>query len=147
MFKYNILLCDVAEFEDCRYPLIDSILRLTQRKKSNSVRSSKLGGHTRKLPLPVHLFIECSFKNCWTVFPKCWGSQSCLNHAPQATVALYSVLICPGMNVYRWSQWPHGLRHELSLLALTQELWVRIPVKAWMSVCAFILCLCYAVCR
>jgi hypothetical protein len=30
-----------------------------------------------------------------------------------------------------------GLRHELSL-----GWWVRIPLKAWMSVYAFILCLC-----
>jgi hypothetical protein len=41
------------------------------------------------------------------------------------------------------SQWPHGLRHELSSLVRTLGSWVRIPLKAWMSVlCAFILCLC-----
>jgi hypothetical protein len=31
--------------------------------------------------------------------------------------------------------------HELSLLALTPESWIRVPLKAWISVCAFILCL------
>jgi hypothetical protein len=38
-------------------------------------------------------------------------------------------------------QWPRGLGHELSSLALTLGSWVRIPFKAWMFVlCAFILC-------
>jgi hypothetical protein len=36
----------------------------------------------------------------------------------------------------RRSQWPCGLRHELSSLPKTLA---RIPIKAWMSVCAFIL--------
>jgi hypothetical protein len=36
-----------------------------------------------------------------------------------------------------WSQWPRGLRHELSLLAQTLVSWVRIPLKAWMSVCVY----------
>jgi hypothetical protein len=45
------------------------------------------------------------------------------------------------------SQWPCGLRHELSSLARTLESWVRIPLKAWMSVYALILCLCCPVCR
>jgi hypothetical protein len=49
---------------------------------------------------------------------------------------------------FRWpkcrrcrSQWPRGLRHELSSLARTLRSWVRIPLIAWMSVLyAFILC-------
>jgi hypothetical protein len=45
------------------------------------------------------------------------------------------------------SQWPRGLRHELSSLARTLELWVRMPLMVMMSVCAFILCLCCPVCR
>jgi hypothetical protein len=45
------------------------------------------------------------------------------------------------------SQFSRGLRHELSSLARTLGSWVRIPLKAWMSVCAFILCLCCPVCR
>jgi hypothetical protein len=32
------------------------------------------------------------------------------------------------------SQWPRGLRHELSSLARTLGSGVRIPLKAWMSV-------------
>jgi hypothetical protein len=47
----------------------------------------------------------------------------------------------------RRSQWPRGLRHELSSLARTLRSWVRILLKAWMStLCAFILCLCCSVC-
>jgi hypothetical protein len=38
------------------------------------------------------------------------------------------------------SQWSRGLRHESSSPARTLRSWVRIPLKAWMSVCAFILC-------
>jgi hypothetical protein len=43
-------------------------------------------------------------------------------------------------NLLGRSQWPRGLRHELSSLARTLRSWVRIPFKAWMSVsCEFIL--------
>jgi hypothetical protein len=38
------------------------------------------------------------------------------------------------------SQWPRGLRHEMSSPAQTMGLWVQIQLKARMS--AFILCLC-----
>jgi hypothetical protein len=37
------------------------------------------------------------------------------------------------------SQWPHGLSHQMSLIVRTLGSWVRIPLKAWMSVSAFIL--------
>jgi hypothetical protein len=47
----------------------------------------------------------------------------------------------------RWSQCPRSLRHELHSLARTLGSWVRIQLKAWMFVCAFILCLCCPVCR
>jgi hypothetical protein len=39
------------------------------------------------------------------------------------------------------SRWPRGIRHELSSLARMPGLWVQIPLKVWMSVCTFILCL------
>jgi hypothetical protein len=35
------------------------------------------------------------------------------------------------------AQWPHSIRHVLSSLARTLGLWVRIPLKAWMSVCVY----------
>jgi hypothetical protein len=37
----------------------------------------------------------------------------------------------------RRSQWPRGLRHELSSLAHTLGSWVRIPIEAWMSMCVY----------
>jgi hypothetical protein len=37
------------------------------------------------------------------------------------------------------SQRPRGLKHELSSLARMLGSWVRIPLKAWMFECAFIL--------
>jgi hypothetical protein len=45
------------------------------------------------------------------------------------------------------SQWPGRLTHELSSVAQTLGSWVRIPLEAWMSMCAFILCLCCSVYR
>jgi hypothetical protein len=45
------------------------------------------------------------------------------------------------------SQFPRGLRHKLSSLARTLESWVRILLKTWMSVCAYILYLCCPMCR
>jgi hypothetical protein len=46
------------------------------------------------------------------------------------------------------SQWPCGLRHELSSLARRLGSWVRISPKEWMSVtCIFVLCVCYSACR
>jgi hypothetical protein len=37
-------------------------------------------------------------------------------------------------------QWPSDLRHELSSLARTLGSWVPIPLKAWMSVCVYSVC-------
>jgi hypothetical protein len=44
------------------------------------------------------------------------------------------------LNVVCRSQWPRGLRHELSSLARTLGSWVRIALEARMFV--FILCFC-----
>jgi hypothetical protein len=38
------------------------------------------------------------------------------------------------------SQWPHGLRHELSSLARTLGSWVRIPLKVRMFICVYSVC-------
>jgi hypothetical protein len=44
------------------------------------------------------------------------------------------------------SQWPRGLMNELSSVARTLGSWVRIPLKAWLSVCVYsvfrLLCVC-----
>jgi hypothetical protein len=59
-----------------------------------------------------------------------------------------TLLDIPMTEVTHWrSQCPRGLRHELSSPARTLGSWVKIPLKAWMSICASILCLCCRVCR
>jgi hypothetical protein len=47
------------------------------------------------------------------------------------------VRIVPRLGHDRRSQWPRGLRHEMSSPARTLGLWVRIPLKACMSVCVY----------
>jgi hypothetical protein len=42
------------------------------------------------------------------------------------------------------SEWPRGLRHELSSLARKLGSWIQIPLNAWMSVCLF--CVCVVLC-
>jgi hypothetical protein len=56
-------------------------------------------------------------------------------------IGVYNTRILCGTSCISRSQWLRGLRHELSSLARTLGSWVRIPLKAWMSMCAFILCL------
>jgi hypothetical protein len=38
------------------------------------------------------------------------------------------------------SHLPRGLRHEMPSLARTLRSWVRIPLKTWMSVCVYSVC-------
>jgi hypothetical protein len=57
---------------------------------------------------------------------------SCLGYLLEFTTteACLQQAIC---NCYR-SQWPRALRHELPSPARTLGSWVRIPLKAWISV-------------
>jgi hypothetical protein len=50
-----------------------------------------------------------------------------------------SEFVCCRMKERGRSQWPRCLRHELSSLAWAPWSWVRIQLKAWMSV----LCVCF----
>jgi hypothetical protein len=45
------------------------------------------------------------------------------------------------------SQWPRGVRHELSSPAQTLASWVRIPLEAWMSVFVYSVCVQVAILR
>jgi hypothetical protein len=75
-----------------------------------------------------------------------WGGGMVLNPGcfGQWTEACYEKLqlLCIFLS-YFWlltlcrSQWPRGLRHELSSLTRTLGSWVRIPLKVWMSVCVY----------
>jgi hypothetical protein len=49
-------------------------------------------------------------------------------------------IIWISLHIYRRSQWPRIARHEMPSLARTLGSWVRIPLKAWMSVCVYSLC-------
>jgi hypothetical protein len=59
----------------------------------------------------------------------------------------YFLVYSPYIYSLHRSQWSCSLRHEMSSLAQTLGSWVWIPLKEWMSMCAFILCLCCPVCR
>jgi hypothetical protein len=52
--------------------------------------------------------------------------------------------IYTGVLVYTW---PRGLRHELSSLARTLGSCIRVPLKAWMSVCVRLFCVCVVLSR
>jgi hypothetical protein len=61
-------------------------------------------------------------------------------HATGEQIHFVYLNFLPPINVTGQSQWPRGLKHELSSLALTLGSWVRIHIKAGMSAyCAFIL--------
>jgi hypothetical protein len=62
------------------------------------------------------------------------------------SLAIISSGFSTGVDYCGRSQWPRGPKNELPSLALPLRSWVRIPLKAWISVCAFILCLCCSVC-
>jgi hypothetical protein len=50
-----------------------------------------------------------------------------------------TLIISKLTNIKCRSQWPRGLRHELSSLARTVGSRIRIPLKTWMFVFVFIL--------
>jgi hypothetical protein len=92
----------------------------------------------------VYVRFRCEDKRC-VKFPfrlrSTWSfGLSCLTAGdlPCIPVIEYKwqyFMICDGR-----SQWQRGLRHKLSSLALALGSWVRIPLKAWMSVlCVFVL--------
>jgi hypothetical protein len=79
---------------------------------------------------------------------KWWKQLDCQSNSPQkncekknrACASGYSSRVAEHLCRQGRSQWPRGLRHEMSSPARTPGPWVRIPLKAWMF--AFILRLC-----
>jgi hypothetical protein len=61
-----------------------------------------------------------------------WPLLRRLLHHEAETIALIMQYIHS-----RRSQWPWGLRHEMSSPARTLGSWVRIPLKEWMSICVY----------
>jgi hypothetical protein len=50
--------------------------------------------------------------------------------------SVYGVFLT-SMLKYCRSEWPRGIRHEMSSLARTLGSWILIPLKAWMFVCVY----------
>jgi hypothetical protein len=62
---------------------------------------------------------------------------------PEIPVTIYKIILrdFPESNdLHSRSQLPRGLRHQLSSLARTLGSWVRISLKALMSVCVYSVC-------
>jgi hypothetical protein len=66
-------------------------------------------------------------------------NSTCITCVPTLTVFQnhsilrhFTVVIQPNL-----SQWPRGLRHELSSPSRTLGSWVGIPPKAWVSMCVY----------
>jgi hypothetical protein len=69
-------------------------------------------------------------------------SQFSFHFTPHPT-SLFAYLIYELMPI----RWPRGLRHEPYSLTRTLGSCIQIPLKTWMSVYPFILCLCCPSCR
>jgi hypothetical protein len=75
------------------------------------------------------------------------GIRGCISATKLSKIATYTKNIFvppPTVNIHDSrigcrSQWPRGLRHELSSPLPTLRSWVRIPLEAWTLVC--VLCL------
>jgi hypothetical protein len=61
------------------------------------------------------------------------GNSSTKFHRTRSAVS--DVALAEGVTCR--SQWPRSLTHKLSSSAPTLGSWVRIPLKAWMSVCVY----------
>jgi hypothetical protein len=69
-----------------------------------------------------------------------WDNDRLLSHISNSLSII--IFLIKGYHMYSWkaccrSQWPRGLRHGLPSLSRTLGSWVRIPLKLWMSVCAY----------
>jgi hypothetical protein len=69
----------------------------------------------------------------------CWRSLAVLHYIKYQNFPLTVYFQPVGSNSCR-SWWPRCLRHEPSSPARTLRSWVRIPLKAWMLVCVYFVC-------
>jgi hypothetical protein len=140
----------------CRYT--DWAIPIHEKKKKNNIIITPFDGKSwavRKHVLPISQYTDAKdLMKTSLLSPFCESQDRQL----VARVCIYVILFIPYLYsfqlhysyIWQWvcrSRWPRGLRHELPSLARMLRSWVRIPLKVWMSVCAFILCLCYPVCR
>jgi hypothetical protein len=113
---------------------------------------------TRVSRLWTLYFVCCNYSNCWSVIINCsydWWSFNIsiypirnpliISHVTRDTWQYHETGIAfharennlCGLHSRRRSKWWRGLRHELSSLIQTLGSWVRIPLKAWLSVCIY----------
>jgi hypothetical protein len=91
------------------------------KKEKSKVKMVKIPGLIIKLiSLCLFSHILLCFQNIFMLF--------------SVATLLFRIQLRPLRNTIIRSQWPRGIRHELSSLAWIPELWVRIPLKAWVSV-------------
>jgi hypothetical protein len=70
---------------------------------------------------------------CITILVDSWRKRK-WNESLWIVSAELELLINAARVSNRRSQWPGGLRREMSSLAQTQGFWVRNPLEAWMTV-------------
>jgi hypothetical protein len=89
----------------------------------NAVSNTVCEGHLMALRRPIFIYF-------FSIVP---NYIKCSRHDIYPVKAWTLILECYIRKCR--SQWPRGLRHELSSLARTLRSRVRIPLNAWMSVC------------
>jgi hypothetical protein len=80
--------------------------------------------------------IEQGIPECYSVLTDKCRDGSSSRPRPLAFNANKLLLILPFDSIFR-AQWPRSLRYELSSPARTLRSSVRIPLKAWVYICAF----------
>jgi hypothetical protein len=101
--------------------------------------SVRLYGVTNKMVIFIGTSVRASNLTSTIIIPK----------QPFSSMLIYTLLFKYGSMVTRdrivllnvvamcWSQWPRGLRYEMSSPAWTLGSWVRISLEAWMFVCVY----------
>jgi hypothetical protein len=74
----------------------------------------------------VILFINVALQNTWVGYVTIF--------------IIYIIGLFAAVCITSRSWWPRGIRHELFSPAQTLGSWVRILLKAWMSVCVYSVC-------
>jgi hypothetical protein len=98
-----------------------------------------LGTILRQLhPLSILTLYLLQINQCYCTIPFSVMKVNVSQTVPQINFCVHFVFLPP----IRRSQWPHGLRRELSSLARTRRSWVRIPFKVWMFVCVYSVFVC-----
>jgi hypothetical protein len=110
--------------------------------KSKSTFNGLYGITSQQISLFIFFCTSLSIQHRENISNKLYKNSTILHHMHKFEKDFKEGILQTSRS---WS--PRGLRNELSSIARTLGSWVRIPLKAWMSVYAFILCSCCPVCR